>query len=187
MKFNYADSYKDNPEHYRKFLLLDAFLEKLSKANKDEFSKDLYTSGNLMTVGVGSKDIIYNPSPEMPAHIEQQIRKELKRLYPPKMNYAQARQAINEYWELTSPRMVNSEPVHMVHDCIFAPNGSDKKILETIYNRMKDEHLSNEEILLDMGLNMDMRLFIVFQMKGYYWIVPLETYSEDNPFGNAGG
>lgn len=188
MKFNYADGYINHPEHFQKISLFDRFLEKLSDDNKDEFSKDLYTSLSFMAFGVGKADIIYNPNPEMPEDIEKQIKKELIRLYPPKMNYKEARQAMSEYWELTTPRIVSTDPVHMIEGCIFAPRGSDRKTLETIYNRIKDEQTANEEILLDMGLgNTDMRLFLIIKMKGYYWPVPLELYSAENPLGNAGG
>lgn len=81
MKFNYAEGYKGHPD-YDKFVEFDNFLERLSLDNEEEFSKDLYKSERFMIFGVGQRDIIYTPNPEMPDYLTEQIRKELKRLFP---------------------------------------------------------------------------------------------------------
>lgn len=189
MKFNYAEGYQNNPEHFKKFSEFDKFLAQLSIDNEDEFSKELYTSKRFMAIGVGRNDIIYNPAPEMPAYIEQKIRKELMRLYPRKMNYKEAEQAKVEYWDLINPHMVASEPhPHLVLDCIIAPKGTSNPELQAIYEKIKDEKLYNQDVLFDMGFGMtDMRLFIVYQAKGSIWIEPLELYNPSLPWLNAGG
>jgi hypothetical protein len=189
MKFNYSEGYENSPEHFRKFKLFDLFLEKLAERNKEEFSKEIYTSGKFIAVGVGRNDIIYVPSPEMPASIEKQIKKELLRLYPRKMNYKEAEQAKHEYWDFTNPHMVNSEPhPHLVLDCIIAPQGTSLPILQTIYRKISDDKIYNQDVLFDMGFGMaDMRLFIVYQAKGDVWIESLELYDPSLPWLNASG
>ena len=82
MEFNYAKGYEDYPEHYQKFSQFDIFLKKLSEEYEEEFSKELYTSGKFIAIGIGKNDIIYNPDPQMPQYIEEKIKAELNRLYP---------------------------------------------------------------------------------------------------------
>jgi hypothetical protein len=180
MRFSYSKNYEKDTEHYHKFRLLDIFLEKLARNNPDEFSKDLYTSEKFMAIGVGKNDIIYNPSPEMPEYIEQQIKKELKRLYPPKMNYEQAEQAKLDYWDYTNPHSVDTDPVHFVSYCVIAPKGTRSQIVLNFYEKIIDEKNSNKKILQDNNMfSDDMKLYLVYLMKGAYWAEPLENYSPE--------
>ncbi|HET9055623.1 MAG TPA: hypothetical protein VFN30_02130 [Chitinophagaceae bacterium] len=78
MEFNYAKGYENYPEHYQKFSQFHIFLKKLS----EEFSKELYNSGKFLAVGIGKNDIIYNPDPQMPPHIEKKNKSGIKTPIP---------------------------------------------------------------------------------------------------------
>lgn len=108
------------------------------------------------------------------------------------MTYKAAQQSINDNWDIISPRLVGSTPPHMVLNCIIAPEGSRIERLAAIFDKIQDEHISNEEILLDMGLSgNNLIVYVALKMKGYIYFLAFDSYSkvpwalEETEEGNA--
>ncbi|MDP4218155.1 MAG: hypothetical protein Q8927_18300 [Bacteroidota bacterium] len=83
MKFRYAEKFGENKE---KWAIFDAWLEKLSDENPDEFSKEIYKPENFIQVVGSSTDghiATFVPHRSMPKHISDAIVRKLLQLWPP--------------------------------------------------------------------------------------------------------
>ena len=105
------------------------------------------------------------------------------------MTYKDAKQIIDDNWAILSPRMVDSKPPHLVLRSLIAPEGSSLNTLVAIDAFIKEDHLPNDEVLLQMGLFANnLKPFIVYQMSGDVIIMALDSYTTSylgNDLGNA--
>lgn len=72
MKFKY---FKGDflPEHFTKLKEFECSLVLIESANKQEFSKELYTSENFITLGIHSDKPYYNIHQEVPDNIREEL------------------------------------------------------------------------------------------------------------------
>jgi hypothetical protein len=94
------------------------------------------------------------------------------------MTYKDAKQVIKDNRDILDTSLVGSKPAHMILGSIIAPDNSTSNFLNELYDRIKEEHISNEEILLEdnlIGID-NLRLFIVYKMRGEIIIMPIDSY-----------
>jgi hypothetical protein len=81
MNFSFSRQFSTDTPQWEKF---DIFLEDLSWANKQEFQKQIYRSGNFLYIleAVSSAEKCFEFHREVPEYIEEQIRLRLIELFP---------------------------------------------------------------------------------------------------------
>ena len=93
------------------------------------------------------------------------------------MTYKEAKKVLDDHFDIINPHMIVSEPPHLVLGGIIAPEGTAIPTLGFIYEKMTDEHIANDEILLENNLfGNNLIVYVVFKMKGSFWFQPLDTY-----------
>jgi hypothetical protein len=99
------------------------------------------------------------------------------------MTYNEAKKVANDNWDLLNPHMIASTPPHLILGSVIAPEGTAIPTLGGIYGKIKDEHIPNDDILLEQNLfGNNLIVFVVFQMDGNVWFQPIESYKVA-PFG----
>ncbi len=97
------------------------------------------------------------------------------------MTFTQASQVITDNSDLTTTSIKLSNPPHMILDCFIAPSPCDLTTLGNIYNRIKENNKTNEDALLEMGLNGDnLKVYIVYLISGVKTFQALEDYKVSN-------
>ena len=93
------------------------------------------------------------------------------------MVYKEAKKVLDDNFDIVNPHMVTAEPPHLVLGGIIAPEGTDIPTLGFIYDKMMDDHIANDKILLENNLlGNNLIVYVVFKMKGLFWFQPLDTY-----------
>ena len=93
------------------------------------------------------------------------------------MTYKEAQEIIDRDWKKLTPQMVNSIPPHLILRTLIAPIGSDLNTLVQIDSFLTNDHVPNDEVLLQMNLfGNNLEPFIVYLMSGSNIIWPLRAY-----------
>src|SRR6266496_3272177 len=93
------------------------------------------------------------------------------------MTYKEAKRVLDDNFDIVNPQMIASEPPHLVLGGIVAPEGSAIPTLGFIYEKITDEHIANDEILLNNNwFGNNLIVYVVFKMKGSFWFQPLDSY-----------
>jgi hypothetical protein len=103
------------------------------------------------------------------------------------MTYNEAKQIIDENFDVVNPHMVDSSPPHLILGSLIAPEGSPLNTLVMVDGMMDNDHLPNDEILLQLGLvGNNLIPFIKYKMTGDVIIMPLGSYKGSYLYTNSG-